>query len=176
MKSAAKEGVMRRYAVLGLLLFLPPAAFAAAPAENPVKIDRSVYAEDQAVAVTLRAIFDAKRFDEVAARRLLLEQQHHRFSAELPQDAVLVNCDPTRLAQVVSNLLNNAARYTPDGGNITLHAACDGDDVLITVRDNGIGIPEKMLSAIFEMFTQGERLSNHQGGMGIGWTLVKQAS
>ena len=83
--------------------------------------------------------------DSIASGRLRLVKQQHLPSAYLPQYSVLVNVDPTRLTQVVSNLLNNAARYTPDGGNITLHASCDGDDVLITVRDNGIGIPETTL-------------------------------
>ena len=120
--------------------------------------------------VDLRSVLQ----DAIDASRLRMEKQKHKFTAEMPPDPVLVNCDPTRLAQVVSNLLNNAARYTPDDGKITLNAACEDDEVVIVVRDNGIGIREGMLSSIFEMFTQGERLSNHQGGMGIGLTLVKQ--
>jgi CheY-like chemotaxis protein/two-component sensor histidine kinase len=120
--------------------------------------------------VDLRSVLQ----DAIAASRLRIEKQKHTVTATLPQAPVLVNGDATRLAQVVTNLLNNAARYTPDGGQIALRASCEGNDVVLSVRDNGIGIPEGMLSKIFDMFTQGERLENHLGGMGIGLTLVKQ--
>ena len=120
--------------------------------------------------VDLRSVLQ----DAIAASRLRIEKQKHTLTATLPQAPVLVNGDATRLAQVVTNLLNNAARYTPDGGQIALRASCEGNDVVLSVRDNGIGIPEGMLSKIFDMFTQGERLENHLGGMGIGLTLVKQ--
>jgi len=120
--------------------------------------------------VDLRSVLQ----DAIAASRLRIEKQKHTFTATLPQAPVLVNGDATRLAQVVSNLLNNAARYTPDGGQIALSASCEGNEVVLSVRDNGIGIPEGMLFTIFDMFTQGERLENHLGGMGIGLTLVKR--
>src|SRR5262249_23684556 len=81
----------------------------------------------------------------------------------------------TRLAQVVSNLLTNAAKYTPDGGSIELVAAPDGDEVVIGVTDCGIGIPPDMLDQVFEMFTQVNRtLDRSQGGLGIGLALVKR--
>ena len=91
--------------------------------------------------VDLRSVLQ----DAIAASRLRIEKQKHTLTATLPQAPVLVNGDATRLAQVVTNLLNNAARYTPDGGQIALRASCEGNDVVLSVRDNGIGIPEGML-------------------------------
>src|SRR4029079_12646177 len=82
--------------------------------------------------------------------------------------------DPTRLAQGVSNLLNNAAKYTSDGGRIELSAERDGKDAVIRVRDNGTGIPEDMLTQVFDLFTQvGRSLDRARGGLGIGLSLVK---
>jgi CheY-like chemotaxis protein len=79
-----------------------------------------------------------------------------------------------RLAQVISNLLNNAAKYTPEGGRVTLAAERRGDEVEIRVSDNGIGIPPENLDSIFDMFTQVESHAFHsQGGLGIGLALVK---
>jgi CheY-like chemotaxis protein len=93
----------------------------------------------------------------------------------LPPTPVYVDADVTRLAQVFSNLLNNSAKYTPDGGHIYLTAERQGTDAVIAVRDNGMGIPAKMLPHIFEMFTQVDRtLERAQGGLGIGLTLVKR--
>ncbi len=81
--------------------------------------------------------------------------------------------DPVRLAQVVSNLLNNAAKYTEEGGRIQLYAQCQDDTVILRIQDNGVGIPSDMLSSIFELFTQVDRsLDRSQGGLGIGLTLV----
>ena len=81
----------------------------------------------------------------------------------------------TRLTQVVSNLLNNAAKYTPEGGEITLEAARTGRNVVISVTDTGIGIPGDMLPRVFDMFTQINRtLERSQGGLGIGLALVKR--
>src|SRR5262249_27364197 len=93
----------------------------------------------------------------------------------LPTDAVRVNGDPVRLAQVIGNLLNNAAKYTEEGGCIWLTATRENGDVVIRVRDNGVGIPCDMLSNIFDPFIQVERsLDRAQGGLGIGLTLVRQ--
>jgi CheY-like chemotaxis protein/anti-sigma regulatory factor (Ser/Thr protein kinase) len=83
--------------------------------------------------------------------------------------------DQTRLAQVFSNLLNNAAKYTDRGGNIRLAVERQGSDVVVTVADNGVGIPAPMLPKIFEMFTQVDRtLEKSQGGLGIGLNIVKR--
>jgi PAS domain S-box-containing protein len=99
----------------------------------------------------------------------------HQLEVELPQEPVYLDADPTRLAQVLLNLLNNAAKYSEPGGTIRLHAVVLGDRVEITVRDTGIGIPASMLCNIFEMFSQVERGTERtQGGLGIGLTLVKR--
>ncbi|MEO6710382.1 MAG: ATP-binding protein, partial [Planctomycetota bacterium] len=105
----------------------------------------------------------------------LIESRNHMLVLELPERTVLVDADMTRLTQVVSNLLNNAAKYTPDGGRIVLSATFDGDSVQITVTDSGIGIPKAMLPRVFDMFTQiNRRLERSQGGLGIGLALVKR--
>jgi CheY-like chemotaxis protein len=79
------------------------------------------------------------------------------------------------MAQVLSNLLNNAAKYTPDGGRIELSARCDGSSVLISVTDTGVGIPAESLASVFEMFAQvGQYKERAQGGLGIGLTLARR--
>jgi CheY-like chemotaxis protein len=83
--------------------------------------------------------------------------------------------DRIRLAQVVSNLLNNAAKYTPEGGKITLNVTQEGSDAVIEIRDTGIGIAPDILPQIFDLFIQAERSQAHsQSGLGIGLTLVRQ--
>src|SRR5690606_8607351 len=90
----------------------------------------------------------------------------------LPQP-LIIDADPTRIAQVISNLLNNAAKYTSSGGRIELTAERDADEVVIAVRDNGSGIEPQMLSKVFDMFTQvGRTIHQAQGGLGIGLALV----
>src|ERR1700719_4265785 len=97
------------------------------------------------------------------------------MTVTLPPEPILVDADLTRLAQVFSNLLNNAAKYTAQGGHIWLTAERHGGEVLVKVRDTGLGIPADMLPTIFEMFTQVDRsLERSQGGLGIGLTLVKR--
>ncbi|MBY0527307.1 MAG: response regulator [Gemmataceae bacterium] len=111
----------------------------------------------------------------VEASRPLLEAARHRFNVILPSHAVWLDGDLTRLAQVLSNLLNNSARYTPQGGTITLTARVEAGMVHIEVRDTGAGIPKDMLPRIFDMFTQVDRtVERSQGGLGIGLTLVKR--
>ncbi|MFL6708373.1 MAG: ATP-binding protein [Massilia sp.] len=98
----------------------------------------------------------------------------HRLDVSLPQQAMWVDADATRLMQVVLNLLTNAAKYTPHGGRIVLTARRDGAHAQITVADNGIGIPAQSLGAIFEMFSQlTPALDRAQGGLGIGLALVR---
>ena len=105
----------------------------------------------------------------------MIEAGAHEFVVDLPEEALLIDADPTRIAQVASNLLNNSAKFTPSGGRIELSARRDGEDVLIVVTDNGIGIPRESLTQIFEMFTQvGESLYGARGGLGIGLALVRR--
>jgi two-component system CheB/CheR fusion protein len=86
-----------------------------------------------------------------------------------------VEADPTRMAQVLWNLLNNAAKYTPEGGRIWLSAENVGGEAVIRVRDTGMGIPPEILPRVFDLFTQAERtLDRAEGGLGIGLTLVRR--
>jgi signal transduction histidine kinase/CheY-like chemotaxis protein len=110
----------------------------------------------------------------VETSRPTIEAQHHRLSISLPAEPIYVDADSIRMAQVLSNLLNNAAKYTQSEGQIRLAAAPDGDEVVFRIRDNGIGIPPEMLSRIFDLFTQVDHSLDHsQGGLGLGLTLVR---
>lgn len=110
-----------------------------------------------------------------------IEQAGHAFAVEVPDEPIFVDGDPTRLAQVVSNLLNNSAKYTHRGGHIRLTvelasrvASAPGADVVVSVADDGIGIPPDMLEKVFGMFAQVDRtLEKTTGGLGIGLSLVK---
>ncbi|MEO8358573.1 MAG: ATP-binding protein [Vicinamibacteria bacterium] len=105
----------------------------------------------------------------------LIEAGGHHLVVQLPSEPIPVEADATRMAQVFSNLLNNAARYTPDGGQIELKAEVGLGEVAIRVTDNGVGIPREMVSEVFEMFSQvGRNPDRAQGGLGIGLTLVRR--
>jgi signal transduction histidine kinase len=105
----------------------------------------------------------------------LIDSARHRLLVELPDESLYVEGDSTRLSQVLQNLLNNAAKYTPPGGQISLRAERDGEHAVIRVSDTGIGIPPAMLDRVFEMFTQVDRGSSlSQGGLGIGLALAQQ--
>lgn len=111
----------------------------------------------------------------VETSRPLINAARHRFSVTVPGDEVWLDADPTRVAQIVSNLLNNAARYTPAGGEIRLVAETAGADVAIHVVDTGIGIPETMQHKIFDLFTQVDRSNERShGGLGVGLALAKR--
>ncbi len=111
----------------------------------------------------------------IETSRPLLEAAGHNLTVNLPPSAIFVEGDATRLAQILVNLLNNAAKYTPAHGYIVLGVAPRDDQVVITVSDNGIGIPADMLSSVFDLFTQvGGALNRSQGGLGIGLTLVRR--
>jgi signal transduction histidine kinase len=104
-----------------------------------------------------------------------IDSAGHKLTLDLPEHTVWLQADKTRVAQVVSNLLNNAAKYTSPGGKITLSARADVDVVTIVVSDNGIGVPADMQSQIFEIFTQVQTDDERpQAGLGIGLALVKQ--
>ena len=111
----------------------------------------------------------------VETSRPLIEQMGHTLTVSVPKETVLVDADLTRLAQAFLNLLNNAAKYSERGGEIRLTAERRGAEVVISVKDTGIGIPAEHLPRVFEMFSQVERsLEKSQGGLGIGLTLVKR--
>ena len=110
----------------------------------------------------------------VEQTRPFIEQSEHRLVLDLAPDPVCILGDPTRIVQIVANLLNNASKYTPKGGEIALQLAYNEFDVSITVSDNGIGIDGALMPRVFELFTQGERSSDRtQGGLGLGLALVK---
>lgn len=110
----------------------------------------------------------------IEAAQPFIEDADHELTVIVPDAPMYLNADPHRLAQVLSNLLNNAAKYTPDGGEITFSVERQGSDVLIQVRDTGIGIPAHMLDRIFEMFTQVDHsIEKSYSGLGIGLTLAK---
>ncbi len=99
----------------------------------------------------------------------------HELSVTLPATPIYLDADPTRLLQVLLNLLNNAGKFSAPGGRMRLTVAADGDVVVIKVRDNGVGIAAEHLSRIFEMFAQLDTsLERSRGGLGLGLTLVKQ--
>jgi len=111
----------------------------------------------------------------VDASNPLIAAGHHALTLDLPDDPVWLDADLTRLSQVISNLLNNAAKYTPEGGAIVLSARREGGDVVITVSDNGVGIPHDMLPKVFDLFLQiRDNLHRSHGGLGIGLALVKR--
>lgn len=111
----------------------------------------------------------------VETSRPLINAGHHQLNVTLPSEPVYVAGDLTRLAQVISNLLNNAAKYTEPGGQIALLIEREESEVVIRLHDNGIGIQEKDLPHIFDLFAQADRsLDRTQGGLGIGLTLVKK--
>ncbi len=106
--------------------------------------------------------------------RSFVAAQGHKLLIELPPRPIHLEADPTRLEQILVNLLNNAAKYTPRGGSISLSAGREGDEAVIRIRDNGIGIPPELLPQMFDLFTQAEGgLDRSQGGLGIGLTLVR---
>ena len=104
-----------------------------------------------------------------------IEQADHEMLIEMPPSPIHVDADLTRLAQVFSNLLNNAAKYTQRGGRMRLTVQQLGGEAVVSVKDNGIGIPTHMLPHVSEMFTQVDRnLERSQGGLGIGLSIVKR--
>jgi PAS domain S-box-containing protein len=110
----------------------------------------------------------------VEAARPLINAQAHELTAALPPDPIYLDADPIRLAQVFSNLLTNSAKYTEKGGHIWLTAERLGGEVVVSVRDTGIGIAAEHLAHIFEMFSQvSPALERSQGGLGIGLALVR---
>ncbi len=120
--------------------------------------------------VELRNVVDAA----VETARPSLDRKHHRLSVTLPGAAVHLLADPLRLAQVLSNLLSNASKYTDAGGNIEVSASCEEQQVVIRVRDDGIGLSSQAQGQIFEMFSQvSSAIDRAEGGLGIGLALSR---
>ncbi|CAN5346006.1 hypothetical protein BH10PSE16_BH10PSE16_13060 [soil metagenome] len=104
----------------------------------------------------------------------LLEAKAHHLEIQLPPQRSMVSGDRTRLVQVLVNVLNNAARYTPNRGRIAMRMVEDGSQLTLCVRDNGLGMSDELIAVAFELFTQGERTSDRtQGGLGLGLALVR---
>ncbi|WP_228536348.1 ATP-binding protein [Noviherbaspirillum malthae] len=126
--------------------------------------------ELQKEALDLKSVVDGA----VEQTRPLFEARHHVLTTRMASAHISVHGDRTRLTQVISNLLSNAAKYTQQGGEITLNVTVEHGDAKIEVKDNGIGIEQKLLPHVFELFTQAERTPDRsQGGLGIGLALVK---
>ena len=116
--------------------------------------------------VLLREVIDAA----MEASRPMIAAGGHSVKVAVPEEPVWFSADPTRLAEVVSNLLTNASKYTPEGGSIELEAERDDCLAIVRVKDNGLGIPPEMLDEVFDMFTQVNRtLHRARGGWASGW-------
>ena len=110
----------------------------------------------------------------IETTRAQFERRRHRLSVRIPEEPVCIDGDPARLVQLLSNLLDNAAKYTLKGGEISIAAQCTGHDVCIRVRDNGIGIPKDRLESIFDLYKQlDESATTAARGLGLGLTLVR---
>ena len=110
----------------------------------------------------------------VESVRPLMEERQHELTVALRPGTLQLDADPTRLEQIVVNLLSNAAKYTDKGGEIALRARKEDNEIVVRVRDNGMGIPPEKLPGMFELFAQGDRtLARSEGGLGIGLTLVR---
>ncbi|MFK3737048.1 hybrid sensor histidine kinase/response regulator [Massilia sp. TN1-12] len=121
-------------------------------------------------------VLDMKRVVDDAAEQIrpLISARRHRVAIDLPPEPAHVKGDHKRLVQVCANLLNNATKYTPEGGTIRLRLAPDGSDWVLTVEDDGIGMEPELVDRVFELFTQAERTPDRsQGGLGLGLALVK---
>jgi signal transduction histidine kinase len=110
----------------------------------------------------------------VEASRPALDAAKHTFSITMPEEPIEIVVDPVRIAQVLSNLLNNAAKYTEPGGHVALSVAREDGEVVFRVRDDGIGIAPEMLPKVFDLFVQADgATARSHGGLGIGLTLVR---
>jgi signal transduction histidine kinase len=119
--------------------------------------------------------FAAAVAEAVQTTAPVYQSQQHQLVVHLPDEPLRLEADQARVVQILVNLLNNAAKYTDPGGRVDLTVAREGDEAVLRVRDNGVGIEAEMLGKVFELFTQvGHSLGRSQGGLGIGLTLVRQ--
>ncbi len=142
-------------------------------------VDDLLEASTRQGAVSLQyADFDLNDSVAVAAEaaKPLIELRHQHLMIELPEQPIRLHADPIRLGQVLTNLLINSSKYTPDGGHITIIGTLDGTTVTIRVRDDGIGIAKDKLADIFELFTQvaPSSINRTSGGLGIGLAVARQ--
>lgn len=172
------------------------AAIAASPAATPIQLQRSreiIERQVSHMALLLDDLLDVSRITRgvlelrkrdvsleelvqsaLEAARPLLERKQHHLVVDLPGEQIKLHVDPVRIAQVLTNLLTNAAKFTGPGGTVTLRSRLEEQELLFYVEDNGIGIGREHLASIFEMFTQvGSALNRAEGGLGIGLALVK---
>jgi signal transduction histidine kinase len=106
--------------------------------------------------------------------RSFIDARGHVVSMSLPEEPLCFEADPTRIIQIVGNLLDNAAKYTPQGGEISVRGYCERGEVVLCVRDTGIGISHEMLPRVFDLFVQSDPfLARSEGGLGVGLTLAR---
>jgi len=118
---------------------------------------------------------DAAIHSAIETSEPLVRAGNHRLIVSFPEEPLLLDADPVRLAQIFGNLLNNAAKYSEKGGQIEIAARRDGADALVTIRDSGDGIAPEQLPKLFDIFTRGERSARrNQSGLGIGLALVRR--
>ena len=112
--------------------------------------------------------------EALGSTRGVIDARGHRVSLSLPEEPLRFEADPTRIIQVVGNLLDNAAKYTPHGGEISVRGYCERGEVVLSVRDTGIGILPEMLPRVFDLFIQSDPfLARSEGGLGVGLTLAR---
>ncbi|WP_337174584.1 ATP-binding protein [Paludisphaera sp.] len=122
-----------------------------------------------------RTTLQAAAIGAIESTRDVVDLGRHELSVSMPDEPLILDADPTRLTQILSNLLTNAAKYTRKGGRIALTVRREGDEAVATVKDSGVGLAPEMLSRVFDMFTQVDASVMHsQGGLGIGLTIVKR--
>jgi signal transduction histidine kinase/CheY-like chemotaxis protein len=113
--------------------------------------------------------------DAIEVAYTLIEERKQRLTVSVPPKGLVIDADRGRLAQVITNLLSNAAKYTPSGGNVTVSARADGDHIVLEVADDGAGIAPDLLPCVFDAFTQGPQgLDRKQGGLGLGLAIARQ--
>lgn len=133
------------------------------------RVTRGLITLDKVPLVLTEVITDA-----IEQVKPLMDAKSHHLTVHMPAEPVRVMGDQTRLVQVITNILNNAGKYTPDGGEIQLDTTVRDGQVILSIRDNGAGIPVELLPHIFDLFTQAERTPDRsQGGLGLGLALVK---
>src|SRR5581483_3921308 len=110
----------------------------------------------------------------VETQKPIFDERRQQLVVELPKEPLVLEGDLTRLSEALANLLNNAAKYSNDGGRVMLRIERAGPQIIIRVKDQGVGIPQEMLPRVFELFTQVDQsLHRSQGGLGIGLALVR---